>query len=66
MDVRILDLDRSMIGPCDMADEVQVVPLRHWGPKLRLGCSFARFRDYEAELVAWPGPTDTGSLCLLG
>lgn len=67
MDVRILDLDRSMIGPFDLADPVRVIPLRSWGPRLRLACTFAGFGRFEADLAAALGPTDSsGQLTFIG
>ncbi len=58
MQRRILDLDGSLLGAAQPAAACRIVPLRHWGPRLRMGCSFAAFRRFEAELADALGPDD--------
>jgi hypothetical protein len=60
MEVRVLDLDGSLSGPFGLTSGGAAVPLRSWGPRLRLGCSFAAFRRFEANLARDLGPTDAG------
>jgi hypothetical protein len=58
MDVRVLDLDGSLTERSDLLRGRVVVPLRRWGPRLRLACSFAAFRRFEADLADALGPAD--------
>jgi hypothetical protein len=55
---RILDLDGSLTQQSRLVAEgpAEVVPLRDWGPRLRLACSFGRFRDFEDKLNRLIGP----------
>jgi hypothetical protein len=67
MDVRVLDLDGSLREPFGLPGESCPVPLRSWGPRLRLGCSFAAFRRFETDLARHLGAADTGpALCFAG
>jgi len=65
MRVRILDLDGSVAlqSRLVVAASAEVVPLQDWGPRLRLACSFGRFRRFEDVLgrclPAGGGPTLT-------
>ena len=64
MRVRILDLDGSVARQSRLVVEsaAEVVPLQDWGPRLRLACSFGRFRRFEQSLgrcLAGPDPAVT-------
>ncbi|MFO0843351.1 MAG: hypothetical protein U0797_13290 [Gemmataceae bacterium] len=66
MDVRILDLDGGVAAqPSLKARASSVVPLRNWGPRLRLACgwrAFARFeRDLDRVIPTRPALTFLGS-----
>jgi hypothetical protein len=52
MRVRILDLDGSVAQQSRflVASSAEVIPLQDWGPRLRLACSFGRFRHFEESL----------------
>ncbi len=51
MPVRILDLDGGLVLQKGLrAYQPQVVPLRDWGPRIRLACSRRRFACFEQEL----------------
>jgi hypothetical protein len=51
MDVRILDLDGSVAEQDSLrARASTVVPLRDWGPRLRLACSWGSFGRFESDL----------------
>jgi hypothetical protein len=67
MDVRILDLDGSLM---DQAGLVQtgpmIVPARDWGPRLRLACSFPRFRRFRRFLANTLGQTEGPLVTLYG
>jgi hypothetical protein len=70
MDVRILDLDGSLIAQPDLLARCSaaVVPVRPWAPRIRIGCSFLRFRRFEHDLSGLlDGPVDDRPhLTLLG
>jgi hypothetical protein len=67
MDVRVLDLDGSLTRRTDLLSDRQAVPLRWWGPRLRLACSFGTFRHFEADLDDLLDPVDeTPSLSFVG
>src|SRR5262245_55552426 len=51
MDVQVLDLDGSLTNPSGVLCDSDVLPLRRWGPRIRLACSFAAFRRFEADLA---------------
>jgi hypothetical protein len=58
---RILDLDGSLISQTQLGQRLgpAVYDLRHWGPRLRLGCGFRRFGQFEATLAnALGSPAD--------
>src|SRR5690349_20900652 len=61
MRVRILDLDESvarqdrLVAGC----RPEILDLRSWGPGLRLGCSFGRFRAFERLVDACLPPPDS-------
>jgi len=49
MKLQILDLDGSLIEQKDFYHDraVKIVPLREWGPSIRICCSFSAFRRFE-------------------
>ncbi len=53
MHVRVLDLDGSVSAQRSLVLQTRafVRPARDWGPRLRLGCRFARFADFERDLA---------------
>jgi arginase family enzyme len=62
MDVRIVDLDGSLafqreLIPC----HPRLLPAQTWGPGIRLGCSFGRFRRFEQALADLLPPLADGS-----
>ncbi len=61
MRVRILDLDGSLGVQKDLQRRYRpaVLPLTGWGPKIRLGCAFGRFRRFEADLAGLANAADT-------
>ncbi len=69
MAVRILDLDGGLTAQKGLREyRPRVVPLRSWGPRIRLACSRGRFRSFESELAQGLGsPCDrTPTLTLYG
>jgi hypothetical protein len=52
MRARILDLDGTVAEQAELRRVLQpeVIDLRAWGPRLRLGCSWRRFRAFEQAL----------------
>jgi hypothetical protein len=61
MPVRVIDLDGSVVQQQKVVRQARaaVVTLRDWGPRLRLACSWRRFRRFERELATLTGsPTD--------
>jgi hypothetical protein len=60
MRARVLDLDGALTDQRRLLARTQaeVVDVRSWGPRLRLTCSFGRFRKFEAALTERLGPTD--------
>jgi arginase family enzyme len=67
MRVRILDLDGSVTAQSRLVLEsaAEVVPLQDWGPRLRLTCSFRRFRRFE-RLLGHCLPDDQPALTFCG
>ncbi|MFO0879838.1 MAG: hypothetical protein U0840_21030 [Gemmataceae bacterium] len=52
MEVRILDLDGAIAAqPGVVAAAREIVPLRSWGPRLRLACSWSAFATFERDLA---------------
>jgi hypothetical protein len=53
MAIRVLDLDSSVIWQTGLIRRCQpiVVEAGAWGPRIRLGCSFRRFRSFENWLA---------------
>jgi hypothetical protein len=67
MDVRVLDLDGSLTERSGLFSGRLTVPLRSWGPRLRLACSFGAFRRFEADLADILGtPDDPPTLSFVG
>lgn len=62
MEARIIDLDGSLFPQRAVAQRTGAVvyPARHWGPRIRLACSFRRFRRFEQEVSRLLGETDAG------
>jgi hypothetical protein len=60
MKLRTLDLDGGLtVQPSLKRQRPEVVPCQGWGPRIRLGCSFGRFRRFEASLTCRLGsPSD--------
>src|SRR5262249_55053511 len=56
----VLDLDGALTDQRRLLARTQaeVVDVRSWGPRLRLTCSFGRFRKFEADLTERLGPAD--------
>jgi hypothetical protein len=64
-DVCVLDLDGSLTLQSDLFENLTAkrIDARDWGPRIRLACSFRRFRQFERWLDAssWPAePCITG------
>lgn len=55
MQIQILDLDDGVGAQHGLLDKFRpaVLPLRGWGPRIRLGCRFGRFRRFERDLARW-------------
>jgi hypothetical protein len=52
MQIQILDLDGAVTRQTGLsACRPIAIPLRDWGPCIRLGCSFGRFRRFTDDLV---------------
>lgn len=52
MDVRILDLDGGIVAQRGLnAYRPVVCSAPAWGPRIRLGCSFPRFRAFDKALA---------------
>lgn len=53
MYVRILDLDGSITAQDQLIDSCDPVvhDLRFWGPRIRMGCQFGRFRRFTRDLA---------------
>lgn len=57
MRIHCLDLDGSLIAQPGLFEADQVTPAQDWGPRVRLACSFRRFRQFEQSLTErWPDP----------
>jgi hypothetical protein len=59
MRIQVLDLDGSITQQAWLMTEYrpEVLALRDWGPYLRLGCRFGRFRTFERRLAALTAAT---------
>jgi arginase family enzyme len=53
MKLRIIDLDGSITAQSEVfsARPATVTPARGWAPRIRLACSFQRFRRFQSELT---------------
>ncbi len=62
MHIRVLDLDGSLLSQRQLHKDYDpaVHDARSWGPRIRLGCSFGRFRRFEAALAGLLGHPDDG------
>ena len=61
MKLRILDLDGGLtVQPSLRRQRPEIAPCQNWGPRIRLACSFGRFRRFEASLA---GRLATSSAC---
>src|SRR5262249_25661549 len=63
----ILDLDGGVVAqhPLLNAYTPEVVSLRDWGPRIRIGCSFGAYRRFERHLEERLNPTPTESVLTL-
>lgn len=54
MRIRVLDLDGSILAQRRFISRYSpsVVSARSWGPRIRIACSFRRFRDFERSVLA--------------
>lgn len=61
----ILDLDGSIAAQKSLASASDAVvhPAREWGPKIRLGCRFGRFRGFEQSIWAEANRLGSDALC---
>jgi hypothetical protein len=52
MDVRVLDLDGSIVAQHEVIarSSAAILPLEDWGRRIRLACSFGTYRQFESEL----------------
>ena len=68
MRVRILDLDGGLLLQKRLLAQCgpEVVSLRDWGPRVRLGCRFGAFRRFEEALAGALPPTPDPVLTLFG
>jgi hypothetical protein len=66
MHVRVLDLDGGLTAQDRLLNraEPEVLPLRSRGPRLRLACSFGRFRRFEQDLMGLTGSDVEPDPCL--
>jgi hypothetical protein len=57
MEIRILDLDGSIPLQRALMDRCRpgVVAAQEWGPRIRMGCSFRRFRRFQRDLATLLG-----------
>jgi hypothetical protein len=60
MRTRVLDLDGGVGRQRQLLDRCrpEVVPLQHWGPSIRLACTFGKFRRFEQALEVFLGRDD--------
>jgi hypothetical protein len=65
MKLRILNLDGSLTVQHSLKRQrPEVVPCEGWGPRVRLGCSFGRFRRFEESLAGRLGGPKDAAPCL--
>jgi hypothetical protein len=61
MQIRILDLDGAVAGQPGVRFQAQrVLPLRRWGPRLRIACGWGAFRRFERHLAQLAGESHDG------
>jgi arginase family enzyme len=61
MHIQILDLDGSLAAQNRLRARYRptTIAAQEWGPKIRLGCRFGRFRRFERQLSQWcSGPAN--------
>jgi hypothetical protein len=68
MQAQVLDLDGSVTAQQAVVARCRprVVPLQSWGPRIRMACSFARFRRFEQDLAGRCPLADGPTLTLFG
>jgi hypothetical protein len=68
MQAQILDLDGSLAPQQAVHARCRptVVPLREWGPRIRIACGFGSFRRFEQALSALCPPAGAPTLTLYG
>ncbi len=68
MRLQILNFDDALLTQPQVlgAYDPDVIDFRDWGPKIRLGCSFAQFRRFEEELNAVLGNDSSPGVTMLG
>jgi hypothetical protein len=69
MQVYVLDLDGALSaqGQVVNASSARITPMREWGPRIRLGCSFATFKRFQRALDEDHGKSsDAPALTLYG
>jgi hypothetical protein len=59
MQVSILDLDGSVRQQSKIAAQSRLVDMQDWGPRIRMACSFGRFRRFEQDLESQTTPAVT-------
>lgn len=66
MDVRVIDLDGGLLSHQAVLRRCGpgVFPLQHWGPRVRMGCSFRRFRRFEEALAGFLGGDEDRRPCV--
>jgi hypothetical protein len=67
-DLRVLDLDGSLPpqGPLRDGEPAPPVPLRTWGPRIRMACGLRAYRAFADEVAGRLGGGDRPPLVLFG
>jgi len=62
LNVRVLDLDHAVPRQQSVMSKYrpQVIPMTDWGPKIRMGCAFRRFRAFARDLAKAIGSEKDG------
>jgi hypothetical protein len=65
MDVRVLNLDGSVPFQRELLASLRpcVISMEDWGPRIRLACSFGRFRHFERVLADRMPPGQAAPAC---
>lgn len=68
MNLQVLNFDDALLRqrPFLDAHDPNIIDFRDWGPQIRMGCSFPRFRRFEEELDAALGNDPAPALTMLG